>query len=113
MSINKLNKWAKPIPKLELPPRVQIWELWLTNVELAMSTSNDVAVAFWHQVYRQSEESYQDWRRSSMTEQLAYEKRFLYGRKAPVPAVMLLRHFFDMSFLLVLENLSRLPTTYS
>ena len=32
-----INKWAKPIPKLELPPRVhlqkaskskQIWELW-------------------------------------------------------------------------------------
>ena len=29
---------------------------------------NDEAVTFWHQVYHQSEESCQDWRRSSMTE---------------------------------------------
>ena len=101
-----INKWAKPILKLELPPRVhlqkeskikQIWELWSVNVALAMSTWNDVAVTYWHQVYHQSEESYRDWRRSSMTERFAYEKRYLYGRKAPVPATCdsveaLLRH---------------------
>ena len=33
------------------------------SVALAMSTWNDVAVTFWHQVYHQSEESYQDWQR--------------------------------------------------
>ena len=53
-----INKWAKPLPKLNLPPRVhlqkaskvkQIWELWSVNVALAMSTWNDVAVAYWHQ----------------------------------------------------------------
>ena len=108
-----INEWAKPIPKLELPPRVhlqkaskikQIWELWPMNVALAMSTWNDVAVTFWHQVYRQSESSYQDWRRSSVTERFAYEKRYLYGGKAPVPStcdtvVALLRR----------ESLSHLP----
>ena len=58
------------------------------NVSLAMSTWNDVVVTFWHQVYHQSESSYQDWRRSSMTdsERFAYEKRYLCGRKAPVPS---------------------------
>ena len=75
------------------------------NVALAMSTWNDVAVAFWHQVYHhQSESSYQDWRRSSMTERFAYKKPYLYGRKAPVPSTCdaveaLLRH----------ELLSHLP----
>ena len=47
-------KWAKPLPKLDLPPTThlqkaskvkQIWELWSVNVALAMSTWNDVAVA--------------------------------------------------------------------
>ena len=61
-----INNWAKPIPKLELPPRVhlqkaskikQIWELLSMNVALAMSTWNDVAVTFRHQAYHQSEES--------------------------------------------------------
>ena len=56
------------------------------SVALAMSTWNDVAVTFWHQVYHQSEESYQDWRQSSMTERFAHERRYLYGRKAPVPS---------------------------
>ena len=101
-----INKWAKPLSKLELPPRVhlqkegkieQISELWSVNVALAMSTWNDIAVTYWHQVYHQSEESCQHWRCSSMTETLAYEKRYLYGRKAPVPATCasieaLLRH---------------------
>ena len=71
-----INNLAKPIPKLELPSRAhlqkaskvkQIWELWSMNVALGMSTWKDIAVTYWHQVYRQSEESYQDWRRSSMT----------------------------------------------
>ena len=48
-------------------------------------------------MYHQSEESYQDWRRSSVTEGFAYEKHYCYGRKAPVPATCdaveaLLRH---------------------
>ena len=41
-----INKWAKPTPKLEMPPKVhlqkaskikQICELWSMNVALAMS----------------------------------------------------------------------------
>ena len=85
-----INKWAKPLPKLELSPRVhlqkaskvkQIWELWSVNVALGMSTWNDVAVT-----YHQSQESYQDWPRSGMADRFAYEKRDLHGRKAPVPA---------------------------
>ena len=58
---------------------------------------NDVADTYWHQVYHQSEESYQNWHQFNMTERFAYEKRYLYGRKAPVPATCdsveaLLRH---------------------
>ena len=103
-----INKWATPIPKLELPPRVhlqkaskvkQIWKLWSSymNVAVAMSTWNDIAVTYWHQVNHQFQESHQDWCHSSMTERFAYEKRYLYGRKAPVPATCdsveaLLRH---------------------
>ena len=49
-----------------------------------MTTWNDVAVTYWHQVYIQSEESYQHWRRSGMADRFAYEERYLYGRKAPV-----------------------------
>ena len=72
-----INKWAKPLPKLELPPRAhlqkaskveQLWELWSVNVALAMSTWNDVAVAYWRQVYHQSEKSYLQWRRSGMAD---------------------------------------------
>ena len=46
-----INKWAKPLPKLDLPPRIhlqkaskvkQIWELSSVNVALAMSTWNDL-----------------------------------------------------------------------
>ena len=86
-----INKWAKPIPKLELPPRVhlqkaskinQILEMWSVNVALAMSTWNDVGVTYWHQVYRESEESYQEWRRSSMSERFAYEKRYLWTQSS-------------------------------
>ena len=49
-------------------------------------------------MYRQSEEEhYQGWRRSSVSERFAHEKRYPYGRKAPVPATCdaveaLLRH---------------------
>ena len=62
-----------------------------------MSAWDDVAVACWHEVCHQSEESYEDWRRSGMADRFAYEKRYLYGRKAPVPATCdsvetLLRH---------------------
>ena len=41
----RVNKWAKPLPKLDLPPRIhlqkaskvkQIWELCSVNVALAM-----------------------------------------------------------------------------
>ena len=74
------------------------------NVALAMSAWNDVAVTFWHQVYHQSEESYQDWRRSNMTERFAYEKRYLYGRKARVPATR-----DALEALLRYELLSHLP----
>ena len=90
-----INKWAKPLPILDLPARLhlqkaskikQIWELWSVNVALAMSTLNDIAVTYWHQVYTQSEDNYQQWRRSGMAERFAYEKTYLYGRKAPVPA---------------------------
>ena len=90
-----INKWAKPPPKLELPVRAHlqkaskiklIWELWSMSVALAMPTWGAVAVTFWHQVYHQSKSSYQDWRRSSMTELFAYEKRDQDRRKAPVPS---------------------------
>ena len=89
-----INRWAKPLPKLA-PAKIhlqkaskvkQIWELWSVNVALALSTWNDVAVTYWRQVYTQSEDSYQQWRRSGMADRFAYEKRYLYGRKAPVPA---------------------------
>ena len=69
------------------------------KVALAMSTWSDIAVAYWHHVYHQSEESYQDWRRRAVPEgqRDLREKRHLYGRKAPVPATCdsveaLLRH---------------------
>ena len=102
-----INKWAKPLPSwICHRPRIhlqkaskikQIWELWSVNVALAMSTWNDIAVTYWHQVYTQSEDIYQQWRRSGMADRFAYEKRYLYGRKAPVPATCdaveaLLRH---------------------
>ena len=101
-----INKWAKPLPKLDLPARVhlqkaskikQIWELWSVNVALAMSTWNDIAVTYRHQVYTQSEDSYQQGRRPGMADRFAYEKRYFFGRKAPVPATCdaveaLLRH---------------------
>ena len=78
------NKWAKPIPRPEVTPRVhlqkaseikKIWELWSMNVALAMSTWSDVTVIFWHQVDHQSDSGNQDWRRFSMTKRFAYEKR--------------------------------------
>ena len=101
-----INTWAKPLPKLDLPAGVhlqkankikQIWELWSVNVALATSTWNDIAVTYWHQVYTQTEDSYQQWRRSGMADRFANEKRYLYGQKAPVPATCdaveaLLRH---------------------
>ena len=108
-----IKKWATPIPKFDLPPRThlqkvselkQVWELWSMSVALAMSTWNDVAVTFLRQVYHQSEGSYQDWRRSSMTERFAYKRRYLYGRKAPDPSTC-----DAVEALLPHELLSRLP----
>ena len=94
-----INKWAKPLPKLDLPPRIhlqkaskvkQIWELWSVSVALAMSTWNDVAVTYWHQVYIQSEESYQHWRRSGMADRFAYEKKRTYmGARHPSQPLVL------------------------
>ena len=99
-----INEWAKPIPKLELPPRVhlqkaskikQIWEMWSVNVALAMSTWNDVAVTT-------GIRSITNLRRAIRTGgvpvcQKGCEKRNLYVCKAPVPATCdaveaLLRH---------------------
>ena len=51
-----INKFAKPIPKLDLPPRIhtqksskikQIWETWCVQVALALSTWNSLAVPYW------------------------------------------------------------------
>ena len=73
----------------------QIWELRSVNVALAMSTWNDVAGTYWHQVYIQSEESYQDWRQSGLADRFAYERRYLYGLSQPLvcdSVEALLRH---------------------
>ena len=52
-----INKWAKPLPKLDRPLRIhaqkasrikQIWEIWSTNVAFALSTWHDLAVQHWH-----------------------------------------------------------------
>ena len=112
--LSTINKWAKPLPKLELLPRLHLqkpskvkqnWELWSVNVALAMSTWNDVAVIYWHQAYLQSEESYQHWHRSGMAYRFAYEKRYLYGRKAPVPATCdQWKCYFDMSCSHIFQN---------
>ena len=59
-----INKWAKPIPKLDLPPRIhtqkasksrQIWETWCVQVALALSTWNSLAVPYWSDIYGQAE----------------------------------------------------------
>ena len=69
-----INRWGKPLPRLDLPARLhlqkaskikQIWELWSVNVALAVSTWSDIAVTYWHQVYTQSEDSYQQWKEST------------------------------------------------
>ena len=72
------------------------------NAALATSTWNDVAVTFW------SESSHQDWRWSSMTEGFAHEKRYFYGRKAPVPSTC-----DAVEALLRRELLSHLPDWFS
>ena len=98
-----INKWAKPLPKLDLPPRIHLQKASkvkqiCVNVVLAMSTRNDVAVAYWRQVYIQSEESYHHWRRSGMADRFACEKRCLYGVKhQSQPPVIPWKHFFDMN----------------
>ena len=59
-----INKWAKPLPNLDLPPCAclqkaskvkQIWAIWFTNVALALSTWHDLAVQYWQQIYGDSE----------------------------------------------------------
>ena len=87
-----INKWAKPIPKLDLPPRIhtqkasktkQIWET--VQVALALSTWNSLAVPYWSDIYGRAERDYEKWRKSTMTARYKHETRFLYGRKAPIP----------------------------
>ena len=89
-----INKWAKPIPKLDLPPRIhtqkaskikQIWETWCVHVALALSTWNSLAVPYWSDIYGQAERDYEKWRKSTMTARYKHETRFLYGRKGPIP----------------------------
>ena len=55
-----INKWAKPIPTLDLPPRIhtqkaskikQVWETWCVQVALALSTWNSLAVPYWSDIY--------------------------------------------------------------
>ena len=89
-----INKRAKPIPKLDLPPRIhtqkaskikQIWETWCVQVALALSTWNSLAVPYWSDIYGQAERDYEKWRKSTMSARYKHETRFLYGRKAPIP----------------------------
>ena len=89
-----INKWAKPIPKLDLPPRIhtqkaskikQIWETWCVQVALALSTWNSLAVPYWSDIYGRAERDYEKWRESNMSARYKHETRFLYGRKAPIP----------------------------
>ena len=89
-----INKWAKPIPKLDLPSRIhtqkaskikQIWETWCVQVALALSTWNSLAVPYWSDIYGRAERDYEQWRKSTMTARHKHETRFLYGRKAPIP----------------------------
>ena len=89
-----INKWAKPIPKLDLPSRIhtqkaskikQIWETWCVQVALALSTWNSLAVPYWSDIYGRAERDYEQWRKSTMTARYKHETRFLYGRKAPIP----------------------------
>ena len=60
---------SKPLPKLDLPPRVHLQKacqadlgIVVVSVALAMSTWNSFDVD-WHQVSSQSEYIYQQWRR--------------------------------------------------
>ena len=65
-----INKWAKPIPKLDLPPRIhtqkaskikQIWETWCVQVALALSTWNSLAVPYWSETfYGRAERDYEE-----------------------------------------------------
>ena len=77
-----INKWAKPIPKLDLPPRIhtqkaskikQIWETWCVQVALALSTWNSLAVPYWSDIYGRAERDYEKWRKSTMTARYKHE----------------------------------------
>ena len=108
-----INKWAKPIPKLDLPPRIhtqkaskikQIWETWCVQVALALSTWNSLAVPYWSDIYGQAERDYEKWRKSTMSARYKHETRFLYGRKAPI-----LPNCDAIEALLRLELLTQFP----
>ena len=108
-----INKWAKPIPKLDLPPRIhtqkaskikQIWEAWCVQVALALSTWNSLAVPYCSDIYGQAERDYEKWRKSTMSARYRHESRFLYGRKAPI-----LPNCDAIEALLRLELLTQFP----
>ena len=89
-----ISKWAKPIPKLDLPPRIhtqkaskikQIWETWCVQVALALSTWNSLAVPYWSDICGQAERDYEQWRKSTMSARYKRGSRFRNGRKAPIP----------------------------
>ena len=70
-----INKWAKPIPKLDLPPRIhtqkaskikQIWETWCVQVALALSTWNSLAVPYWSDIYGRAERDYEKFQKGQM-----------------------------------------------
>ena len=85
-----INKWAKPIPKLDLPPRIhtqkaskskQIWETWCVQVALALSTWNSLAVPYWSDICGQAERDYEKWRKSTMSARKKHETRFYMAAK--------------------------------
>ena len=89
-----INKWAKPTPKLDLPPRIhtqkaskikQIWETLCVQVALALSTWSSLAVPYWSDIYGQAERDYEKRRKSTMSARYKHESRFLCGCKAPIP----------------------------
>ena len=58
----------------------------VSQVALALSTWNSLAVPYWSDIYGRAERDYERWRKSTiMSARYKHETRFLYGRKAPVP----------------------------
>ena len=59
---------------------------------------DDVAVTYWYQVYHQSEEGYQHWRRSGMADRFAYEKSICMAAKHQFqPLATRLKRYLDMN----------------